>query len=877
MPKRLCVPSVVPPVTNEPGTSPAVPPAAMSGAMGFAPLEFLITLLINISRMDSDGFFEEPVREEDAPGYYDVIKQPMCFQRMKDKLRGREYRTWRGLVADFELICSNAMTYNQKRSRVHKSALSMLRAGKKQLQAAELEGRKAVALLHPEGPTAAAADEAREAAEAEQAAAAAARHPAKVAKMALRQGSLISDAPSGTPKSGVALPPRLGSASLQPAVPADTPSCTDVDDFQFDMHSDRDEAYSSFSGSDAEDAEGASLAASFWLPHMGSTVDVQPCQPGPDDAGHPQAQSGSRRSSAWKHRRRKTEWKARWLELRLRELRRQQARYEDQLAALRKGAAARASNPASPSEQTLPAAAGEPQQPGSSAKPVSDNQQSVEAADQAQSSPSQAAGTPAGTAETPGVDADRVVAQLRRRHDRQQARELAATGLLEHPFFAALAGVRTSKQVVVETSKAEQQVERETFPACAYAALEFCQRHLAAVKKQLVQQPGQRQRPQKRVAGPPKARPRGGTLPGMRSMPTRKSSMLGLAAKPSMERCSSAKRRRNDYDVGDMIMPHMSGAGGPKFVERVQVAEINTPEVRLLPEGELMQREATVAAFRCHLKSQGQVQMPDELQEVLRGQPGEGSSSEDTSDEAYATRHRPFEDEERQRFLGVSGGGAQKRNMDDKGKGVRTQNGKLQRNESFAAVDSAQKQAESRHLSLSAWQQEAPTPASAEPSPAAAAPAQPGLESQVQEQVPASVPVAGAEQQLGMVTPQPALGVLNILTPGQQASPMDVDAAPAPETAQQKGSGGALRRGRPPGSKTRRKLSNGKTSRGRGRGRGGRGGRGACNGNGVAQHTERTSPGVDEEETPESSIDVEGEPEGSTEVVVTDTPASAPA
>lgn len=59
----------------------------------------------------------------------------------------------------------------------------------------------------------------------------------------------------------------------------------------------------------------------------------------------------------------------------------------------------------------------------------------------------------------------------------------------------------------------------------------------------------------------------------MRSMPTRNRSMLGLAAKPSMERCSSAKRRRNDYDVSDMIMPHMSGAGGPKFVERVQVSQ----------------------------------------------------------------------------------------------------------------------------------------------------------------------------------------------------------------------------------------------------------------------------------------------------------------
>lgn len=164
-------------------------------------------------------------------------------------------------------------------------------------------------------------------------------------------------------------------------------------------------------------------------------------------AGHPQAQSGSRRSSAWKHRRRKSEWKARWLELRLRELRRQQARYEDQLAALRQGAAARASDPASPLEQTLPAAAGEAQQPGNDAKPVSDDQHSTEAADQAQSSTPQALGIPAGTAETPGVDADRVAAQLRRRHDRQQARELAPASLLEHPFFAALAGVRTSKQV----------------------------------------------------------------------------------------------------------------------------------------------------------------------------------------------------------------------------------------------------------------------------------------------------------------------------------------------------------------------------------------------------------------------------------------------
>ena len=65
---------------------------------------------------------------------------------MHEQVREQEYRTWRGYVADFELICSNAMTYNQKRSRVHKSAVTMLRVGKKQLQASELTGRKVDAL-----------------------------------------------------------------------------------------------------------------------------------------------------------------------------------------------------------------------------------------------------------------------------------------------------------------------------------------------------------------------------------------------------------------------------------------------------------------------------------------------------------------------------------------------------------------------------------------------------------------------------------------------------------------------------------------------------------------------------------------------------------
>ena len=59
------------------------------------------------------------------------------------------YDSWLAFVADFELMCSNAMVYNQKRSRVHKTAVTMLRQGKKQLQVIEAEGQRAILALNP--------------------------------------------------------------------------------------------------------------------------------------------------------------------------------------------------------------------------------------------------------------------------------------------------------------------------------------------------------------------------------------------------------------------------------------------------------------------------------------------------------------------------------------------------------------------------------------------------------------------------------------------------------------------------------------------------------------------------------------------------------
>ncbi len=149
-------------------TVPALVPVAVqssaqaSRTVAEEQVRVLDDLLDHISRTDSDKFFEAPVKDEEAPGYSSVISRPMCFQVMRQKVRQREYRTWHGFVEDFELIANNAMTYNQKRSRVHKAAITMLRAGKKHLQTLELQGRKGISLLHPDGPQAAAADEAAE-------------------------------------------------------------------------------------------------------------------------------------------------------------------------------------------------------------------------------------------------------------------------------------------------------------------------------------------------------------------------------------------------------------------------------------------------------------------------------------------------------------------------------------------------------------------------------------------------------------------------------------------------------------------------------------------------------------------------------------------
>nr|XP_015107046.1 bromodomain-containing protein 9 isoform X3 [Vicugna pacos] len=79
------------------------------------------------------GFFAFPVTDAIAPGYSMIIKHPMDFGTMKDKIVANEYKSVTEFKADFKLMCDNAMTYNRPDTVYYKLAKKILHAGFKMM------------------------------------------------------------------------------------------------------------------------------------------------------------------------------------------------------------------------------------------------------------------------------------------------------------------------------------------------------------------------------------------------------------------------------------------------------------------------------------------------------------------------------------------------------------------------------------------------------------------------------------------------------------------------------------------------------------------------------------------------------------------------
>ncbi|XP_048224088.1 bromodomain-containing protein 9 isoform X2 [Perognathus longimembris pacificus] len=95
--------------------------------------QLLQHFLRQLQRKDPHGFFAFPVTDAIAPGYSMIIKHPMDFGTMKDKIVANEYKSVTEFKADFKLMCDNAMTYNRPDTVYYKLAKKILHAGFKMM------------------------------------------------------------------------------------------------------------------------------------------------------------------------------------------------------------------------------------------------------------------------------------------------------------------------------------------------------------------------------------------------------------------------------------------------------------------------------------------------------------------------------------------------------------------------------------------------------------------------------------------------------------------------------------------------------------------------------------------------------------------------
>ena len=79
-----------------------------------------------ILKWDREKLFVDPVKEEIAPGYFQIVKNPMDLSTIKQKLDSKDYVNHHDFEHDIQLICTNAMAYNDESTIYHKKAKKML-------------------------------------------------------------------------------------------------------------------------------------------------------------------------------------------------------------------------------------------------------------------------------------------------------------------------------------------------------------------------------------------------------------------------------------------------------------------------------------------------------------------------------------------------------------------------------------------------------------------------------------------------------------------------------------------------------------------------------------------------------------------------------
>uniref|UniRef100_A0A8C1HVF6 Bromodomain containing 7 n=1 Tax=Cyprinus carpio carpio TaxID=630221 RepID=A0A8C1HVF6_CYPCA len=122
---------------------PLTPSLARTEEKEQTPLQEALSQLIRqLQRKDPSAFFSFPVTDLIAPGYSLIIKRPMDFSTMKEKVKKEQYQSLEELKLDFKVMCENAMIYNKPETIYYKAARKLLHSGMKILSKERLESLK---------------------------------------------------------------------------------------------------------------------------------------------------------------------------------------------------------------------------------------------------------------------------------------------------------------------------------------------------------------------------------------------------------------------------------------------------------------------------------------------------------------------------------------------------------------------------------------------------------------------------------------------------------------------------------------------------------------------------------------------------------------
>ncbi|XP_078252198.1 SWI/SNF-related matrix-associated actin-dependent regulator of chromatin subfamily A member 2-like isoform X2 [Rhinoraja longicauda] len=85
-------------------------------------IDTVINYRDSLSRQLSEVFIQLPSRKE-LPEYYELIRKPVDFKKIKDRIRNHKYRSLGDLEKDVNLLCYNAQTFNLEGSQIYEDSI----------------------------------------------------------------------------------------------------------------------------------------------------------------------------------------------------------------------------------------------------------------------------------------------------------------------------------------------------------------------------------------------------------------------------------------------------------------------------------------------------------------------------------------------------------------------------------------------------------------------------------------------------------------------------------------------------------------------------------------------------------------------------------